>query len=207
MFKILRRLFMLLLLVGLFVVGYHIANRPGMFQRIAQTVAEAREWYEGGAEKKIIWQGTGLITRVLDGDTVRMRIENRPETMVRLAGIRAPEMAATAAAASQPLAKESRDYLDRLATNKLVRMQIFATDANKRPWAVLVLNGTNLNLQMVETGQAEIQSDLLDHLPVSLHYALQDAQKAAQQAQRGIWGLTHYQPPAPYQLPHPVPPR
>jgi endonuclease YncB( thermonuclease family) len=65
------------------------------------------------------------------------------------------------------------------------------------------VDGTNLNLKMVEAGLAEMGVDTLDCLPVKLKYALAEAQQSARQHKLGIWGLTNYQSPSEYRLHRP----
>ena len=203
MFRNLRRALVLLFVSGLLAGGYRVLTRPGTSHRLMQIGQEAQEWYHGGADKKMLWQGIGLITKVLAGDLVRTRTENRPEIAVRLAGIDAPETPDNSGRPAQPLAIESQEYLHRLAGNKAALMQIFGTDAFKRPVAVLFVDGTNLNVKMVEAGLAEIEVDTLDFLPVKLKYAMAEAQQSARQLQCGIWGLTNYQSPSEYRLHRP----
>ncbi|MCC6704251.1 MAG: thermonuclease family protein [Thermomicrobiales bacterium] len=70
----------------------------------------------------------GVVERVSDGDTVRVRIGNTVET-VRLVGIDAPELNGDAAA--DCLAEDARDYLTRLVNGKTVYLERDVSDRDQ----------------------------------------------------------------------------
>ena len=90
-----------------------------------------------------------------DGDTIRVQQDGRKIT-VRLACIDAPEMA------QRPYGTEARTYLQqRLPVGHQVRLDVKTTDRYGRTVAE-VITGTNINLAMVEDGQAFVYRQYLD---------------------------------------------
>ena len=94
--------------------------------------------------------GQGVSATVLsigDGDTIRVRLAGRAVT-VRLACIDAPEMA------QSPYGQQARSYLQqRLPVGRAVSLAIKTIDRYGRTVAE-VFSGVNINLAMVEDGQA-----------------------------------------------------
>ena len=92
----------------------------------------------------------GMAATVLsigDGDTIRVRMDGKPIT-VRLACIDAPETA------QRPYGQQARSYLQqRLPVGSAVRLDEKTTDRYGRLVAE-VFSGVNINLAMVEDGQA-----------------------------------------------------
>jgi endonuclease YncB( thermonuclease family) len=87
------------------------------------------------------------VVSVGDGDTIRVRQGNELVT-VRLACIDAPETA------QQPHGQQSRAYLQqRLPVGREVTLEVKTSDRYGRTVAE-VISGTNINLLLVEAGQA-----------------------------------------------------
>lgn len=206
MFKLLRKALIGLFLACLAGTLAYFLSKPGNRRAIVQTAEELRERVQE-TEKKPVWQGTVLVTNVIDGDTLVVRTEQHPLVAVRLAGIDAPEMPHPKTDPGQPLAKESRDFLANLLTNKALSMAIVTTttDALKRP-VVLLMDGDRLvNADPVAAGLAEASEEYFEALPVKVQHTLKNAEYDAQQKSLGIWGLTNYQRPSEYRIRHPRP--
>lgn len=138
------------------------------------TAAAARQ--VGCAASVKVSAGTlvGRVTRVSDGDTLWVTDAAGVRSKVRLDRIDAPE-------SDQPWGKESAAYLKGLVDGKSVKVEWRKHDQYGRYLGIIWLNGTDINLQMVETGNA-------------WHYAYYDktpayaaAQVAARKAGRGLW--------------------
>ena len=116
---------------------------------------------------------TGVCTRVQDGDTFKM--DNG--TTIRLYAIDAPEK-------DQPFGDESRDALRSLIQGREVELEVMTEDRYNRSVAKVYCNGVYINLKMVRDGCAWYYAYFAD--PVA-DAALDDAQKAAKAAKRGLW--------------------
>ncbi len=94
------------------------------------------------------------VMRVTDGDTLTATIDGRRVT-VRLAGIDAPETS-KGRDAGQPFAQKARSYLADLVLNQRVEIRSLGLDRYGRTLAEVFRNGTNINLEMVSAGLAEV---------------------------------------------------
>ena len=93
-----------------------------------------------------------------DGDTIRVRMNGKPIT-VRLACIDAPETA------QQPYGQNARQYLQqRLPLGSAVKLEQKTSDRYGRMVAE-VFSGININLAMVEDGQAFVYRLLRQGVP------------------------------------------
>jgi endonuclease YncB( thermonuclease family) len=91
---------------------------------------------------------SGKVERVADGDTVWVRPDSGERPLkLRLEGIDAPEIC-------QPGGEASRTWLIKLALNQRVRVVVSRQDDYGRGLARLRLNGEDLGLQLVRSGQA-----------------------------------------------------
>lgn len=89
----------------------------------------------------------GVITRVIDGDTVLVSQPGQPALTVRLRDIDAPEPC-------QVWGEQARQALAALALNKAVSVQPTGRDGQGRMVATLRLDGSDLSVRMVEEGHA-----------------------------------------------------
>src|SRR6185503_1652859 len=85
---------------------------------------------------------------------------------------------------------QCRTNLSSLILSNQVHIDITATNLNRGGWGVVYVNGTNLNLKMVEAGTARINPNYLKTLPLKEQYAFLVAQKKAQGLRLGIWKST-----------------
>ena len=95
------------------------------------------------------------VKRVLDGDTILVTWQNL-EIKVRLVGIDAPEVGKKKHETGQPYGRKATKYLAKLVLNKNVRVEEYGTDRYARMLGVVFVNGTNVNLEMVRLGLAEV---------------------------------------------------
>jgi endonuclease YncB( thermonuclease family) len=122
----------------------------------------------------------GLPATVLsigDGDTIRMRQAGRAVT-VRLACIDAPETA------QSPYGQQARRYLQqRLPIGREVTLDIKTTDRYGRTVAE-VFSGVNINLALVEDGQAFAYRQYLGGCDAKEYL---DAEYRASRRRTGVW--------------------
>ncbi|MFM7514247.1 MAG: thermonuclease family protein [Cyanobium sp.] len=123
---------------------------------------------------------TGPVAKVVsvgDGDTIRVRMSEKPIT-VRLACIDAPETA------QRPYGQNARLYLQqRLPVGSAVQLDEKTTDRYGRLVAE-VFNGININLALVEDGQAFVYRQYLSGCDAKEYL---DAEYRASRRRYGIW--------------------
>ncbi len=125
-------------------------------------------------------RGQGMSATVLsigDGDTIRVRQAGRAIT-VRLACIDAPETA------QSPYGQHARSYLQqRLAIGREVSLDVKTTDRYGRTVAE-VFSGVNINLALVEDGQAFAYRQYLSSCNAQEYL---DAELRASRRLLGVW--------------------
>ena len=117
--------------------------------------------------------GLCKVNSVYDGDTMRLTCHGQ-KTKVRLYCIDTPEME------QRPWGNESRDFL-RSITPDLVSLRAYDKDRYGRLVVEVFADDKNLNLAMVEHGQAAVYSRYCSQQP---YY---DRQQQAQAKKLGIW--------------------
>ena len=126
------------------------------------------------------------VTRVIDGDTIKLRAANsKSEITVRLAGIDALKTSKSKREPGQPFSQAATKHLAGLVLNKTVTLQEYGHDRYGRTLAVVYVNGTNVNLEMVRAGLAEVYRGTpakgFDNYPYV------KAEYEARTARRGMW--------------------
>jgi len=118
-----------------------------------------------------------IVLSIGDGDTIRVR-HRRQVLTVRLACIDAPE------SAQSPYGQQARRYLQqRLPIGKPVLLNVQGIDRYSRTVAE-VISGVNLNLAMVEDGQAFAYRQYLGSCN-AVEYL--DAEDRARRRRSGVW--------------------
>lgn len=135
------------------------------------------------------WQ----IISVHDGDTIKAKKSVITESF-RLCGIDAPEI-------SQPLGKESRDYLRTLlgvsttsfiSSNNQVQISITGTDRYNRKIAEIFLGEKFINGEMVQTGMAYHYAQYSSNCPNRI--SLKNGEAIARTQKLGIWSGDYQKP-------------
>lgn len=103
----------------------------------------------------LCWAGQFKVTRVTDGDTIKVT-SNGSKVTVRLVGIDAPETSKKKNQPGQPFSRKSTKYLANLVLNKSVEVKSYGTDRYDRILGVVFVDGKNVNLEMVKAGLAEV---------------------------------------------------
>ncbi len=131
-------------------------------------------------ENAALW----TVVKVYDGDTL---LASGPDedVVVRLVGIDAPERGKAPGEPSQPFSRKARDYLAARVKNRTVTIVDWGEDRYGRRLGEILLDGVNVNREMVAKGLAEVYGgrtpEGFDRGP----YRSEEA--AAQKASRGIW--------------------
>ena len=89
----------------------------------------------------------GLVTRVVDGDTLWLTPPGKPPIVIRLHNIDAPE-------SCQAWGPEATAALSKLALNKLATLQINGKDPHGRTVGALLIEDIDVGRFMVESGHA-----------------------------------------------------
>lgn len=95
------------------------------------------------------------VERVSDGGSLVAVSENGTKLRFRLLGIDAPE-APHGNMPGQPFGEKARDHLIRLIGGRTVRVVTYGRDGHDQLLAVVFLGPTNVNVEMVEQGLAEV---------------------------------------------------
>ena len=129
---------------------------------------------------EVVAQGVkATVLSIGDGDTIRVRQAGKALT-VRLACIDAPETAQT------PYGLKSRQYLQqRLPIGREVSLNIKTTDRYGRSVAE-VISETNINLVLVENGQAFVYRQYLSGCDAKAYL---EAEDRASRARIGVWQM------------------
>jgi micrococcal nuclease len=126
----------------------------------------------------------GVVVRVVDGDTVHVRIGARMEK-VRHIGVNAPEVHHPTRG-EEPGGREATDVNRRLVDGRPVRLEldVQARDRYGRLLAYVWVGDTMVNAELVRLGYAQVMT-----VPPNVrHQALFLAmQRDARSAQRGLW--------------------
>ena len=127
---------------------------------------------------EVVAQGVmATVLSIGDGDTIRVRQAGKALT-VRLACIDAPETA------QSPYGQEARTYLQRrLPIGREVSLNVKTTDRYGRSVAE-VFSGVNINLALVEDGQAFAYRQYLRGCDAKAYL---EAEERASRARLGVW--------------------
>jgi len=128
-----------------------------------------------GAKKEAYF----TVIKVIDGDSII--IDNGTE--IRMAGIDAPELSR----GGQPFALEAKDFLRDRLLNRKVQIKIWGLDKYNRTLATVYQDGSDVNLEMIQRGYAEV------FMVLSIRYKA--AETKARIAGLGIWSLENYTSP------------
>ncbi len=130
--------------------------------------------------------GQFKVTRVTDGDTLKAAGHDI-EITVRLVGIDAPERGRKKNDPGQPFSTKATKFLAGLVLNKTVEIKGYGLDRYNRVLGVVFVDGTNVNLEMVKVGLAEVyRGKPAKGLDLDPYWK---AEEEAKKAKRGMWAL------------------
>ena len=127
------------------------------------------------------------VVRIVDGDTIVLKVADA-QHRVRLAGIDAPEK-------NQPWGESSTRELRRQIAGKHVVIGWHKRDRWKRLIGVMRLAEDDMNLHMIDRGLAWHYKQYADEQSPGDRDAYSAAEKAAQDARRGLWSDPEPVPP------------
>jgi micrococcal nuclease len=127
------------------------------------------------------------VYRVVDGDTFVVK-HGSVKLTIRMVGIDAPEASTSKHRAGQPFSRQATQHLSALILNQNVDVKSYGADRNGRTLGeVLLLNGKNVNLEMVKAGLAECyRGKPASGLGMGPYWKAEEEAKAAK---RGMWVL------------------
>lgn len=127
-----------------------------------------------------------VVLKVYDGDTVLIRGPGGEE-VVRLVGIDAPERGKRPTERSQPFSRKARLYLSQQVKGQRVVVRSWGKDRYDRRLGELLVDGGNVNVEMVRSGMAEVyRGRTPEGFDISPY---RDAQAEARDAALGVWSL------------------
>jgi micrococcal nuclease len=131
--------------------------------------------------------GQYQVYRIVDGDTFIVK-HGSVKITIRLVGIDAPENSNNKRKDGQPFSRQSTQHLAGLVLNKTVDVKSYGADRNGRTLGeVFLLNGTNVNIEMVKAGLAECyRGKPASGLDMGPYWK---AEEEAKTAKRGMWVL------------------
>lgn len=141
---------------------------------------------------------TGTVTKVSDGDTIRITTAGQTKLRVRLYGIDAPETPKVNAHSGQvnkpgqPYGVESWRALEDKIKGQQVRLDVLDIDKYRRLVGIVWLDDRNINLEMIREGYSEA---FLEYLKPPYRAQFLEAEREAKSAGRGIWSLPDYERP------------
>ncbi|HEY7364976.1 MAG TPA: thermonuclease family protein [Methylomirabilota bacterium] len=126
----------------------------------------------------------GAVERVVDGDTIQVRVDGRVET-VRYIGVNTPELRHSLRGA-EPGGREAWTVNRELVAGKHVRLEMDARarDRYGRLLAYVWVDGVMVNAELVRRGYAQVMT-----VPPNVRYQrlFLALQREARQSGRGLW--------------------
>jgi micrococcal nuclease len=129
-----------------------------------------------------------LVTKVVDGDTIKVDLDGTIE-MVRIVGINTPETVDPRKPV-ECMGKEASDFAKTLLTGQLVHLETDPTQGDRDRYGrllrfVFLQDGTDVGKLLIEQGFAH--ESLYSSKPHRFRQSYLDAQREAQDAQKGLW--------------------
>ena len=123
------------------------------------------------------------VIRVYDGDTLQVGKDNQ-RIIIRMAGIDAPETGFEGRP-GQPYSRKAKHYLEKWVKHEKILIKGYGKGGYGRQLAEVFVDSTNINLEMIRAGYAEVYSGKLpETLDSTLYY---DAQTQARKKRKGMW--------------------
>lgn len=122
---------------------------------------------------------TGQVIEVIDGDTIRVSRSSNVHT-IKLAGIDAPEQ-------QQPFGPEAKKHLFNLIFRKKVVVHVYKNDKHERFVGKLVLNGRDINLQMLKDGFAWHYKKYHYEQSTEDRIRYSESEKTSRNLSKGLW--------------------
>ena len=107
---------------------------------------------------------------------------------MRLAGIETPDPRKAKDNFTRSLISQSKTNLGQLILSNQVTIKILHTNQFRVGAGIVLLNGTNINAELVRGGLAWVNSTYAEGLPTRERKILERAEKQAVNERRGMWG-------------------
>lgn len=130
----------------------------------------------------------GVVTKVIDGDSMLVTATNGKKLNIRLYGVDAPEVGTP----EQPFGKNAQRALEVMVANKNVRLEIMAATKSKSTVAIVWTVENVVNKEMLKNGWAWAYRQGL-RSPYATEYIALEEQ--ARIEQRGLWEQRNPQAP------------
>ncbi len=123
------------------------------------------------------------IVKIFDGDTIQVKGFGLKFT-IRLMGIDTPELAKRGKK-SQPYSLQAKQKLTQLIQKKTISLTQYGMGGYNRILAEIFVGETNVNLEMVRSGLAEVYRGKQPHgFDATLYF---QAEKRVKQSRKGMW--------------------
>lgn len=136
---------------------------------------------------KINYQETARVLRVIDGDTIKVWINNKEET-VRLIGIDAPETVDPRKPV-QCFGREASDKAKEVLTGKIITLESDPTQADRDKYGrflrYVFIGDLNINKLMISEGYAHEYTYRSN--PYKYQEEFKSAEKTAREESKGLW--------------------
>ena len=132
------------------------------------------------------------VMNIVDGDTIDVQLQSGP-IRVRIWGIDAPEH-------DQPYGAKAKEQLAKLIDGRDVELEPAKQTSYDRMVARVVVNGADVDAEMVKSGAAMAERRYLRQLPGGKSY--RTFEQSARSAKSGMWSLPADQRIAPWQWRH-----
>lgn len=149
---------------------------------ISWTSCRVKTDYEQNKTLKYPYTLTGKAIKIVDGDTFDVLIKDSATVRIRLASIDTPEK-------TQDFYQAAKDALGRFIFGKEVHLTVTGTDRYRRLIAIVLFNGKNLNLCMVQDGYA------WQYLAYDTSVVYGMAEAEARKNKLGLWSLANPEAP------------
>ena len=134
----------------------------------------------------LVLAGEYKVTRVIDGDTLVVQ-KGATSLTIRLVGIDAPEVSHKKYEPGQSYSQQSTKHLAKLALNRSADVKSYGADRYGRILGEVLVDGNNVNLEMVKTGLAEVyRGTPAPGQDVGPYWR---AEEEARKAGKGMWQL------------------
>jgi endonuclease YncB( thermonuclease family) len=133
----------------------------------------------------------GMVTKVVDGDTINVTDNLGTKVKVRFYGVDAPETAKPGKH-GQPFGEEAHQTLLSKVNRQRVRLDVMDVDQYRRAVCIVWLGTRNINMEMISEGWAFSYRQYLGR-PHASEYIL--AEERARNARLGLWQQSNPQPP------------
>ncbi|RMD76969.1 thermonuclease family protein [Candidatus Dojkabacteria bacterium] len=129
-----------------------------------------------------------VVTKVIDGDTIKVKNDEGIIQTIRLIGIDAPEMSKNKTK-TECYALESKKFLEKVLTGEIVTLEEDLTQGNTDKYQRLLryvyVDGELINLTLIQKGFAR---EYTYDAPYKFQFEFIEAEKSAKKNNLGLWG-------------------